>query len=167
MGWSFGWDSKKELVDLASQDSFYSAGYKHLKTRVVGNNLWSAIQKPDGEVMISLVKLQCAEGEWGYKAMSDSMGPYEYNCPLSLISMTTTSSSAAATEWRENVREYHRAIKERPAYAGGQTWEFGGEEYKLTEPAGPRRGWICLRVRDNKVFRFAATHLANAKLISA
>lgn len=46
-------------------------------------------------------------GEWGYKPMEESMGPYVYNCPLSYLRMVPIPAYGYGRKWRMGVSEYH------------------------------------------------------------
>ena len=58
---------------------------------------------------------------WGYKGMSEDMGPCYYDCPLSYLDEADEPSSGLAREWREKVRKLaaERASK-RPKV--GELW---------------------------------------------
>lgn len=43
------------------------------------------------------------DGAWGYKDMTESMGPCYYSCPLRFLDIVPVASA----EWREKVKEYH------------------------------------------------------------
>lgn len=107
MGWSFGWNSKKELVDHLSDPAAYGGNVKLLAKSLKGNHLWIVWQKPSGERYIYLALLQGTPGGggdgWGYKDMSESMGPYTYDVPLKFLDMVPVAN----TEWREKVLAHH------------------------------------------------------------
>ncbi len=42
------------------------------------------------------------DGEWGYKEMTESVGPCEANAPRKLIKMLSPTSSEWANQWRES-----------------------------------------------------------------
>lgn len=46
---------------------------------------------------------------WGYKDMEESMGPYQYSCPLGYLAMVPV----ACQQWRDGVRLYHERLKAR------------------------------------------------------
>lgn len=52
--------------------------------------------------------LRCDQGEWGYKDMEESMGPYYYSCPLSYLELVPIDRFGGNVEWREQVVEHHR-----------------------------------------------------------
>ncbi len=51
--------------------------------------------------------LRWHKDSWGYKDMSESMGPYQVSCPLGYLAMVPV----ACESWREGVRAYHERLK--------------------------------------------------------
>lgn len=130
MGWTFGWDSKAELVDYIKKqyDQPGDSHHKILRASLVGNNLWMAMEivKPFGEgyevgnrwIALYLLKGDRVQGyngpQWGYKDLEESMGPNEVNCPLYILDMVPDPGwTYDSTPWRDQVREYHRKKNRR------------------------------------------------------
>lgn len=44
---------------------------------------------------------------FGYKDMSETMGPYAWKCPLRILDALTETDDEYANGWRTKVREYH------------------------------------------------------------
>ena len=167
MGWSYGWNSKKELLEHIEGDNFYTPGYKAIKHRTIGNNHWTLLETPEGERTISLELLSSYQGEWGYKGLDESMGPVETNCPLSLLNQATPTTDKWALEWRENVRAEHKTKSERPEYQAGQVWKHGnGNTYELLRSAGKRKGWVANEIETGSIYRLPFTHLSRATLVA-
>lgn len=164
MGWLLGWDSKKQLVDHFRADGFYSEGYKALKHSLCGNQHWSLIETPEGDITISLELLQCYHGEWGYKGMTETMGPNYYNCPIGYIRACSPPENEWAKEWREKVIKHH-ARKSKRSYEPGQRWKFGEKVYTLLEQAGPRLGWRAQEQESHSIYRIPFCYLSRAVLI--
>ena len=85
-----------------------------IKKCLRGNVLWRVLElysKPAGiiERIICCDLLSTANGDWGYKPMDESMGPFYYSCPLSYLDGTRVLNK----EWREGVREHHKRNSER------------------------------------------------------
>jgi hypothetical protein len=57
--------------------------------------------------------LHCYQGEWGYKPLEESMGPYYFSCPLSYLSEVSIDRYGGNEEWRELVTEHHRRQAEK------------------------------------------------------
>lgn len=165
MGWSFGWSSKKELANKVKCNDFYATGYSVVKAREVGNHVWVALRKPDGSIIVTLTLLQCADGEWGYKSITEGECPYYFDCPLSVLEAATTTNCRSSLEWRDKVRLFHEEKNRRPSYAPNQLWEFEGQQYLLKCKLAPRMGWYCFRMPDKKPFRIKFNHLAAARFI--
>ncbi|WP_081884600.1 hypothetical protein [Pseudomonas sp. AAC] len=124
MGWLFSSRTRSELIqDLIRPEDTARASVRVLVHTLRGNVLWSVSEvtakatgvHPDlapGESMryIRCDLLQRSGGEWGYKAMDESMAPYYYSCPLRYLDMAKELSPG----WREKVRAHH-ARQRQPA----------------------------------------------------
>jgi hypothetical protein len=170
MGWSVGWKTRKELIGFLTSPTHFSSDYTLIKNRVVGNNIWSLIRRPDGSATITLdmIKAFPLKGqptEWGYKGLDESALPCEVNCPLSLLNATNAPPNEHAIEWREKVRAYHAERKARPVYAAGQYWRYGSALYRLTAPGVVRRGWIVMAIDTAEQFFMSYHQLKRAELV--
>ncbi|WP_374442680.1 hypothetical protein [Pseudomonas panipatensis] len=117
MGWLFSSRTRSELIqDLIRPEDTARASVRVLVHTLRGNVLWSVSEvtakatgvHPDlapGESMrfIRCDLLQRSGGEWGCKAMDESMAPYYYSCPLRYLDMAKELSPG----WREKVRAHH------------------------------------------------------------
>lgn len=167
MGWSFSYFDvgRKAHIESLVDSKHFSEGYTSLAHRVVGNNVWQAVRRPNGEVLICLDLIAKERGGgWGNKGISEDMGPCEVNCPLSLLAMCTPAEPGSYAEaWREKVHAYHakrkaaKAVKPKP----GLVVTYGGEEYTLLEPLGSRRGWY-VEAKYGGRYRMKARQLASA-----
>lgn len=109
MGWLFGWRTRAELVDHLTVS--HGGSYKVLKKFFSGNNLWLLIEAEQGGKTVRTIVLCILRGygkrddpyRWGYKDVSEDMGPYYYTCPVSFILSCTEPSNNYAREWREEV----------------------------------------------------------------
>ncbi|KSW24188.1 MULTISPECIES: hypothetical protein [unclassified Pseudomonas] len=130
MGWLFSSRTRAELIrDLTQPEDHVHARIHVIAHTLRGNVLWSVTEVtaktegvyPDlvpGESMryIRCDLLQRSGGEWGYKAMDESMAPYDYSCPLRYLDMAQELSPG----WREKVRAHHaRRRQPATAVAGG------------------------------------------------
>ncbi|MGB9803113.1 DUF6927 domain-containing protein [Desulfofundulus sp.] len=61
---------------------------------------------------------------FGYKDMTETMGPYLYNCPERILRMLTPTDHEWAREWREKCWERIRAKKARPKLKKGMVVKF-------------------------------------------
>ena len=67
------------------------------------------------------------DGEWGYKDLCETMGPFEAEAParlLALLSPLDAGVETHATAWRERVAAYHAAKCARPKVRPGDVVEF-------------------------------------------
>ncbi|PWU26585.1 hypothetical protein DK254_28940 [Pseudomonas sp. RW407] len=132
MGWLFSSRTRSELIrDLTRPEDTARASVRVLVHTLRGNVLWSVSEvtaknegvHPDlapGESMryIRCDLLQRSGGEWGYKAMDESMAPYYYSCPLRYLDLAKELSPT----WREKVRAHHaRRRQSAIAMTGGAT----------------------------------------------
>lgn len=168
MGWLFTWDSTKEqLLERLRASSRFTEGHELLHSSVVGNNHWYLMKNHStGLIFIGLDKMAAGgkdEG-WGYKDMSEFYGPCEVNCPLSFLARAS-EPTGYAIEWREKVRAYHAKRKVKKGLCQGSVVKYGGHDYRLMNPAGPRKGWNVYRVSDNVPFRMNAQQLSRAEII--
>jgi len=140
MGWTSGYHSRKELVDYvtAHQENQVST-FDCIAKKFVGNHLWCVFErtaKPaptDKERYIILFDIQrWGEGNWAYKDIQESMGPFQHSCPLSFLDMVPEPPRPAGYhDWRQGVRDYHARRNQKLTV--GQTVKLtNGEEYKVT-----------------------------------
>ncbi|EKQ6357295.1 hypothetical protein QOZ62_13270 [Pseudomonas aeruginosa] len=125
MGWLFSSRTRAELIrDLTQPEDHAHAYVRVIAHTLRGNVLWSVTEVkakaegvcPDlapGESMryIRCDLLQRSGGEWGHKAMDESMAPYYYSCPLRYLDMAKELSPS----WREKVRAHHARRRQSAA----------------------------------------------------
>lgn len=119
MGWLISHDltKKEQVAELVKGWSNEKGGCRFLAHSVRGNVLFAVGQNfqrdtperfEDRWIMVCLLRKDRGYG-WGYKDMSERMGPYEANCPLKFLDMAPVQDEA----WRERVRATHEARKKR------------------------------------------------------
>ena len=94
---------------------------KVIKSSIVGNTYYAAVEhiQPDGSrrVWAAITRFQTGSkngfGNFCYKDMDETVGPYYYDCPLSILNLLTETEYEYAKEWREKVRLYHEQQKEK------------------------------------------------------
>ena len=83
----------------------------------------------DGSITYAAVVLTSRQGgEWGYKDLSEGLGPYEAKAPLKLLALLSPlipDNDRFAADWRERVRAHHAAKRERVKIAPGDRFEVG------------------------------------------
>ena len=141
MGWLFGYDTRKELADHLIRGN----GVHTLKHCWVGNNLWTVQEVEQNQELLGrtatrFVCLYLIKGRnysrdgWGYKGVSEDMGPSETSCPLSYIELVEAHEKehgyapvGYAAEWRQRVRE--RVARSKRKLEVGQRIRLYGHEY--------------------------------------
>ena len=82
----------KVIDKKAECDSLFDDKHKVLKSAVVGNVYYAAIENDDKEVyaIVILISTSRSDGfNFGYKDMSEFCGPYETKCPKSILKLLT------------------------------------------------------------------------------
>lgn len=111
MGWTFGWKTKKDLVRKLTENHANEYGtWTVVAAKLVGNELWTVkdIVTEGFTGRVIHVDLLEVHGEWGYKDLSECMGPYAYTCPLEFLELVPV---VANQDWRDKVRAFHAAQK--------------------------------------------------------
>lgn len=125
MGWygSLTWKTVDDVTRAVLADSGMESGWKvkaHRRTREGGYNvLWSVVVV-EGVPRIRCDLMSKEGGEWGYKPMGESSGPFYYSCPLAFLDMAPEVNA----EWRKGVREFHAAKKSAPKLAPGAVFQL-------------------------------------------
>lgn len=143
------WEQKDEAGNIL-------ATHRVIKSAMVGSVYYAAVttEKPGKDMEVwAAVFLTCGRVKhdgciWGYKDMDETMHPYYYDCPASILALLTPTDSKCANEWREGCR---RKIAERaerrkngpkPLYAPkgvtitaqGKSWIITSPEYRASHP---------------------------------
>ena len=180
MGWTFGnfWRTKQDVVEHCID---WGTRFATLNHSVRGNRLWVLLQYNEGErkgdVFVALYLLSNSGGEWGYKDLDDTVGPYYYDCPLSYLTKTIESGRAlseSTKSWHENVRKYHaeqrskkkEVTKMASKLKPGVVLEFCDKQYKLCEKYPGRKGWEVRCLDDNKIYRMMHKQVYQATLVA-
>lgn len=50
---------------------------------------------------------------WGYKDLDESMGPYNFSCPLKYLNLVPIERFGGNVDWREGVLLYYARLKEK------------------------------------------------------
>jgi hypothetical protein len=139
MGWSYGWKSKEELIRHLLAPEGYNPGTQILASRLPngGRELWILFQRPNGEKVIAVELLERIGAEWGYKSMSESMGPYYYQVPLEWLGQVP----AVNLEWRRQVYAAREALLKKAAAEFSKVMETAKKSHEI-EMA--RRAWEML-----------------------
>lgn len=99
--------------------------YEVLKSRMVGATYYAAVKmtkyatetEPEKTQVIAAVVLTSTNTKdhfnFSYKDMDETVGPYESNCPKSILDMLTPTDSEFANAWRQRCYENIKA-KQNP-----------------------------------------------------
>ena len=134
MGWYYTYNASRK--DIIAEIVAEQEGFKTIRKCTSGNVLWTVHESTtQGETTtwIGCYLLQRSADGWGYKPMSESMGPYYWSCPLAYLDL----APEACAEWREGVRKYWS--KRNRQLQVGFTYKIHGT------PAGDTVHLVCLR----------------------
>jgi hypothetical protein len=151
MGWLFGWNTRKELIEHLTNGN----GVVTHKHCLVGNNCW-AVQEgtQDGKSVLFIVlylmrgrdvwnkrtgNYQDSGHGWGYKGLDETAGPTEVSCPASYLEMVPDPKIGYSTEWRKRVLE--RAERGRRQLKPGQKIKLYGKDYEVLDKRPNRMGY--------------------------
>lgn len=169
MGWTtpYGMSTKKQITDMLIRDLTGSGTHKVLKTATVGNCFWVAMHTVTHGSFIVLYLLEKHKGEYSYKDMDETMHPYYYNCPLSLLDLTTTPTNEELP-WRKEVRKRAAQTanrKSKPIAVGDfVTARSSAGMYKVIGRYGPR-SWRIEDVATKRVYRCGTSRLLYASIL--
>ena len=85
------------------------------------------VRNVEGAITFAAVALTSrSDSAWGYKGLSESMGPFEAAAPLKLLALLSPLDPAAdryAQAWRDKVRAVHEARRARLTVRAGDVIE--------------------------------------------
>ena len=182
MGWLFTHRDKIPGQSLA--DWFVEKGallwsgcepweYKVLDSATVKfNTFYAAIERKNTEtgerhvfaVIFLLRHVPKEHHNFGYKDMSEDMGPCEDDCPERILKLLTPTDSEYANDWRRRCWAKIEARKSRPTIVPGTVLRYGGRDYKVQACLG-RRGYAV--VHNGYEYRMKRTQAAKAEIVSA
>ena len=169
MGTYGGYYSRKELVEDVTKTWESEHAIQVVEKKFFsGNDLWvlfartSKHASTDVERFIVLFKIsRWGEGNWAYKPIEESMGPFEYSCPISFLDVAQhpfpNGYPEGYSDWRANVRAYHARRNQKVAV--GQTVKLtNGRLYRVIEVNGRKVRGVGLD--DNYTYRIPRSMLA-------
>jgi hypothetical protein len=178
MGWTTTYKSKntsaKEYIEdnlLVWKSDTYS--YRVLDGGVVKfRTYYGAVEKTEiatgnktvFAVIILLNYYKDGYENFGYKDMSEDMGPVESQCPERILKLLTPTTSQYANEWRQRCWDRINAKKNRPKIVEKMVLQYGGKDYTVIKPLG-RRGYTveC----DGYQYRMKTSQASQAKILQA
>lgn len=116
MGWTFGPHDTPQTIEKR-----YTQGWNgmqcldHAMVREDSRQvLWAAMEYtvdteryPKGYRWILCVLIECHNGWWGEKSMSEDMGPFYYSCPTRLLDLVPPPQTRLGDGWRNQVIQYN------------------------------------------------------------
>ena len=139
MGWTcyyaYGEKDKKTLM---TKELEQYGDVKVLKAAMKGSVYYAACinTKTPNEIWAIVCLTRLDHGEFGYKDMDETMHPYYYNCPKSILDMLTPTTNVQALQWREACRKpkSESTLKKLNKLPIGSIIEVEGEQYIKHEP---------------------------------
>lgn len=106
--WNIGYIGSRKDLDKMFREEIVGEHYEVLKSCCRGYTWWVAAirDKKTGEVWAATVKYHYngRTGDFGYKWMDETYGPYYFNYPKSYFKLLTPTDNQFANEWREKVK---------------------------------------------------------------
>ena len=107
-----------------------------LKSTMVGSTYYAAVQdNSDDSVWAAIFHTSVNSRDYydfGYKDMDETMGPYQYNCPDSILDLLTPTDSEWARQWRDRCRKHNRQEREWASIPDGARyiWTVPSDQFK-------------------------------------
>lgn len=149
MGWLFGWNTRRQLVEHLTSGN----GVKTLKRCFRGNDMLAVQETAEGVVFACLYLLRgnprvtddpC---NWGYKDIDETMGPNRLDFPVAWLDLLSPCVSEYSVNWRAAVRERGEKLKR---VVIGSKWNSGEKQYTVMR----RRSPSSLVVEDEEGMRW-------------
>lgn len=158
MGWTY-FHKPREVTVKDWFKSTWSERVEVLDIAIVKmRTLYAACRyKDSGKVFAAVFLLGYAPNDhynFGYKDMDETVGPYESECPESILKLLTPTDSEYAIKWRERCWAKVHARKARPKYENGMVVKF---KQPITFTNG-YTGDIFKLLKEGRKEVFAALH---------
>lgn len=89
---------------------------------------------------------------FGYKDMTETMGPYAWRCPLRILDLLTATENEYANGWRAKCREYHARRAALPKLREGMRLAVRNENVPTID-GKPVREVTVLRAGTKPLFK--------------
>lgn len=130
----YTWENDNKKVSVVKSSMVGSVYYAAVKVENKGDKT---------EEVTGAVALTCGTDRrdpyynFGYKDMSEDMGPCEYDCPTGILDLLTPTESEWANEWRRKCREKKKQPKLSDLNVGAKIKfkMWNGAEYELVKRA--------------------------------
>lgn len=140
------WFVDHGVLSYTSDEYEYSVLKSALKNRTT---YYAAVEQKHlatNEVRVFAVVILCRFGKWpgghnfGWKDMDETAGPYEDDCPESILKLLTPTDYVHANDWRHRCWAKINAKKSRPKIEVGTQLQYGNAIYTVMGKLG-RRGY--------------------------
>jgi hypothetical protein len=159
---------EKNVLTWSSPTHTYrvlDGGVKNFRT------YYGAVEKVENstgnrQVFAVIILLQYYRNDYynfGYKDMSEDVGPYEAECPERILNLLTETSSDYANKWRQACRDKIAAKKKKVSVDVGAKIKYAGVDYLVLKNLG-RRGYT-VQNNNGMIFRMKTTQAAEAVII--
>lgn len=159
MGWTSGFASVSEIKRDLNANRGSLEIVKQVSTSY-GRHLWTVYKVPNGNTFIHLDLIEKCGDSYGYKPMSEDMGPCYYDCPLSVLEAAGPSSREDTNEWRAKVRAFH--AKTKVDYKPGDEVMIFGKRYAVVAPE--KRSFLVRSVDSGRLFKASPTKMSRATI---
>jgi len=187
MGWTFFTDHnphqsradiiRREFEHAPSEKNPWAYGFEYLTAR--GSTVYAVMWRENPsegtprQYFGIIFLTQRSRGEFGYKEVEESCGPYKYDAPLKMVDMLDRLAPDAggyALKWRAAVRERHAKKRDRLKLAPGMRVTIGPSDKRIYEIESPRTrggraaGWYVIEVSEGYRYAMSAAQAARACL---
>ncbi len=158
MGWLFGY---RNTTDIKNDVNAMRGSLTLVDQKVTnyGRHIWSLYETQVGERFINLDLCRKTDGEWGYKDMDESMGPFCYDCPLDLIRKAGPTKHHTAQTWRDAVESFH-ARSTRKLTVGTKIRMYSNN-YEVVSVGRQK----IVRREDGRVFRLNRRNMSDLMIV--
>lgn len=116
MGWTgignyFGdtMKDRRKFIDNMINNEW--KGYELIKSAMHNSTYYAAVKHPSGHVFGLVMLTSVDNREFLYKDMDETMLPYSYDCPVTILNLLSPTDNESAIEWRERCRTQHELRK--------------------------------------------------------
>lgn len=99
-----------------------------------------------------------------YKAMDETVGPCQTNCPERILKLLTPTEYKYAQDWRAECWAKIKAKKTRPKNKRGTCLLYAGDVFVLEESLGSR-GWKVHQAATGYTYRMKRSQVAAAEVL--
>ena len=192
MGWTFchEWTTRSHVIAAIKQESVGSRWSIVDEAAVAYGKHWWVLLKgtfvpqpggyPDhpvdpmtGEITVGIIVLyllETSDGSWGYKDVSEEMGPYESDCPASLVKKAAAIGPAVneyASNFRARILNFATSKKLAAAKVAGlkpgDHFRWACREYIFSHRV--RRSIAATRITGDGPFRFGPSRFGGIEVI--